>query len=270
MLGTQAGNATNAVAQRNSTANFIYTAATGNNATALMATLQNDSGSALGTITVAYDSTRIGSAVEEAIGHRVFYSLTGAASSWTLIPALSGYTTNQALTSTVTLSSAWLNTTKLYLLWLDDNGSGTDTPFTLDNFVVTATTTNSPPTVAMTAPASGAFATAPGGFTLTATATDDGTVSQVEFLRNGSVINTDTTSPYSFADSALAAGNYSYTARATDNLGAAATSAAVVVNVFTDPTKTALQFDGVNDYVTMGAATSTLGAAGEPLQDLSH
>jgi len=86
-------------------------------------------------------------------------------------------------------------------------------------------------------------------------------VTQVEFLRNGSVIHTDTTAPYSFEDSGLAAGAYSYTARATDNLAATATSSAASVSVFTDPTSTAVQFDGVNDYVTMGAATSTLGAS---------
>ncbi len=258
-LGAQAGNASNAIAQRNSTANFIYTAATGNNATALMATLQNDSGSALSTITVAYDHTRIGGGVEESMGHRVFYSLTGAANSWTAIPALSGIGTNQALTANATLSASWASGAKLYLLWVDDNGSGSDGPFTLDNFVVTASA-NTPPTATLTAPANGAFTGAPGTFALTATATDNGSVTQVEFLRNGSVIHTDTTSPYSFSDSGLAVGSHSYTARATDNLGVTTTSAAAVVNVFTDPTKTALQFDGVNDYVTMGPAP-TLGTA---------
>ena len=259
-LGTQTANPTNVIAQRSSNSNFIYTAATGNNATALMATLQNDSGSALSTITVAYDHTRIGGGVEESMGHRVFYSLTGLANSWTLIPALSGIGTNQALSTNVVLSSSWANTTKLYLLWVDDNGSGTDGPFTIDNFVVTASA-NTPPVVTLTAPLNGAFTRVPGTFALTATATDNGSVTQVEFLRNGSVIHTDTTAPYSFSDTGLVAGNYSYTARATDDLGVTATSSAAAVNVFTDPAKTALQFDGVNDYVTMGAATSTLGTA---------
>lgn len=138
VLGSQAGNATNALAQRNSTAGFIYTAPTGNNATALMATLQNDSGSALNSITVAYDHNRIGAAAEESTGHRVFYSLTGAAGSWTLIPALSGIGGSFPLAANVTLSSAWTGGGPLYLLWADDNGSATDTPFTIDNFVVTA------------------------------------------------------------------------------------------------------------------------------------
>ncbi len=240
---------------------LIYTAPTGNNATVLMATLQNDYGSAATSINITYDFTRTGTAVaEEVIGHRVYYSLTGLINSWTAIPALSGISTNQTLTASVTLTSAWANGAKLYLLWADDNGSGSpDTAFTIDNFSLTTGTPNTPPTVSISAPAAGSFATAPGSFTINATASDNGSVTQVEFLRNGTVVGTDTTSPYSFADSGLAAGAYTYTARATDNLGATTTSAPVSVNVFTDPTNTALQFNGVNNYVTMGAATATLG-----------
>jgi Concanavalin A-like lectin/glucanases superfamily/Bacterial Ig domain/Calcineurin-like phosphoesterase len=258
VLGTQAGYAINAIAQRDSTANFIYTAPTGNNATALMATLQNDSGAAVSAINIACNHTRIGTATEESMGHRVFYSLTGLANSWTLIPGLSGISANQALSVTVSLSAPWANTAKLYLLWVDDNGSGADTPFTIDDFVVTLG--NPLPVVTLAAPANGGTASAPASFPLTATATDDGSVAQVEFLRNGGVIHTDNTPPYEYTDSGLAAGNYSYAARATDNLGATATSPAANVSVFTDASQTALQFDGVNDYVTMGAATSTLGA----------
>ena len=261
-LGTQTANPSNGIAQRSSTSNFIYTAATGNNATALMATLQNDSGGTLNSITVAYDHTRIGGGAEESMGHRVFYSLSGLANSWTLIPALSGVGTSQSLSANLALTSSWSSLGKLYLLWVDDNGSGTDGPFTIDNFVVTAVS-NPPPVIALTAPANGAFTSAPGDFSLTATATDNGAVTQVEFLRNGSVIHTDTSSPYSFVDSTLAAGSYSYTARATDNQGATGVSAAAVVSVFTDPSNTALQFDGVNDYVTMGVAPA-LNVGGPP------
>jgi hypothetical protein len=53
----------------------------------------------------------------------------------------------------------------------------------------------------------------------------------VEFFRNGSLIATDTTSPYSAAVSSLAAGSYSFTARAYDDDGASTTSAAVSVTV---------------------------------------
>jgi len=244
---------------------LIYTAPTGVNAAFVMATLQNDSGSSASTITITYDYTRNGTAqAEEVMGHRVYYSLTGLANSWTVIPALSGISTNQTLTTPVTLSSAWVSGAKLYLLWADDNGSGgPDTGFTIDNFSVMSGIPNTPPVVSITAPTTGSIATAPATVGLSATATDNGSVTQVEFLRDGSVIYTDTTSPYAFSDNGLAAGNYSYTARATDNLGATTTSAAVAVNVFTNPANTALKFDDVDDCVTMGAAPA-LNAGGPP------
>ena len=260
VLGTQAATAANALAQRSSTGtSFIYTAATGNNATVLMSTLQNDSGGPVAAISISYAYTRIGTAVEESMGHRAFYSLTGLANSWTLIPGLSNIATNQTLTTSATLSTPWANGAKLYLLWADDNGSGSDGPFTIDDFSVTSI--NPPPVVNLTSPANGTITSLPGTFELTATATDDGSVTQVEFLRDGVVVNTDTSVPYAYTDSGLAVGTYTYTARATDNSAGTSLSTPSTVTVFTNAANTALAFDGVNDCVTMGAATSTLGAS---------
>ena len=57
--------------------------------------------------------------------------------------------------------------------------------------------------------------------TTTATAADaDGTVARVEFLRNGSVVAKDTTSPYSWRWSSATPGTHTVTARAVDNAGA--------------------------------------------------
>ncbi|MBC8085408.1 MAG: T9SS type A sorting domain-containing protein, partial [Hymenobacter sp.] len=68
--------------------------------------------------------------------------------------------------------------------------------------------------------------------TLTANAADaDGTVSSVEFFNGGTLLGTDTSAPYSFAWANVPAGSYSLTAKATDNLGAVTTSAAVSVTV---------------------------------------
>src|ERR1051325_6667723 len=74
------------------------------------------------------------------------------------------------------------------------------------------------PSVSLTAPANGANFASGSTIALTATATDsDGTISKVEFLRGGStLIGSDTTSPYSFNWTNVAAGAYSLTARATD------------------------------------------------------
>ncbi|MFZ4763976.1 MAG: Ig-like domain-containing protein, partial [Roseimicrobium sp.] len=123
------------------------------------------------------------------------------------------------------------------------------------------------PTVSLTSPSAGATATAPAAITLEATAADaDGTVAKVEFLRNGAVIATDTTAPYAYTDSGLAAGPYNYQARVTDDDGAATTTAVtqVIVTLASPiPGNTALAFDGINDYVTMGKALE-LNVGGPP------
>ncbi len=115
------------------------------------------------------------------------------------------------------------------------------------------------PIVALTSPVAGATATANATFNLEATATDtDGSITQVDFLRNGVVIFTDNEAPYAYADNGLEAGHYSYQARATDNDGFSTTTAVNQVVVTLPPgtplANAALSFDGVNDYVTMGPA----------------
>lgn len=74
--------------------------------------------------------------------------------------------------------------------------------------------------------------TAPAVVTLTATASDsDGTISKVEFFNGTTLLEAVTQAPYSFTWSGVAAGTYAITARATDNLGLAASSAVSNVNV---------------------------------------
>ena len=66
----------------------------------------------------------------------------------------------------------------------------------------------------------------------------DGSVSKVEFFNGAAKLGEDTTAPYGFTWSGVAAGTYTLTARATDNLGATTTSAAstITVNADTQPT----------------------------------
>ncbi len=95
---------------------------------------------------------------------------------------------------------------------------------------------NQPPTVALTAPSNGATFTAPASVTMTANASDpDGSVARVEFLVNGSVAGTDTSAPYSYTVTLSAAGTYTLAARAVDDRGATATSAAVTITVNAPP-----------------------------------
>ncbi|UOQ52321.1 glycosyl hydrolase [Hymenobacter cellulosivorans] len=93
-------------------------------------------------------------------------------------------------------------------------------------------TTNTPPTVSLTSPATNASFAAPASITITANAADaNGTVSKVEFFRGTTKLGEDLTAPYSYSWTGVAAGTYSLTAKATDNAGATTTSAAVSVTV---------------------------------------
>ncbi len=93
-------------------------------------------------------------------------------------------------------------------------------------------TVNNPPTVSITSPANGATFTAPANITINASASDtDGTITQVQFYQGTTLLGTDTSSPYSYTWSSVAAGSYNLTAKATDNGGAVTTSASVNITV---------------------------------------
>jgi chitinase len=114
-----------------------------------------------------------------------------------------------------------------------DNGGATTTSAVI---TVTVTTASNPaPTTSITSPANGATFTAPASITINANASDTspGTVSKVDFYNGTTLLGTDTSSPYSFAWTNVAAGTYSLTTKATDNQGAVGTSAAISVTVNT-------------------------------------
>ena len=92
--------------------------------------------------------------------------------------------------------------------------------------------TNQPPTVSLTSPASGATFTAPASVGISASAADsDGTVARVDFYQGSTLLNSDTTSPYGYTWTNVAAGSYSVTAVARDDDGATTTSTAMPVTV---------------------------------------
>jgi hypothetical protein len=91
---------------------------------------------------------------------------------------------------------------------------------------------DSPPVVTLTQPSDGATFTQPATVNLAATASDaDGTVTKVEFFNGAAKLGEDTSAPYSFTWSGVAAGTYTLTARATDNLGAITSSSAATITV---------------------------------------
>lgn len=93
------------------------------------------------------------------------------------------------------------------------------------------------PTVSITSPASGSSVTQGSAVTISANASDNVGVTKVEFYVDGVLLNSDTTSPYSYSWStgSVQTGSHSITARAYDAANNTTTSTAVTLNV-TAPT----------------------------------
>ncbi|MFM1770661.1 MAG: hypothetical protein RJA22_3190 [Verrucomicrobiota bacterium] len=140
------------IARWNSTLLAVQTRPTGNGYLFLMATVRNDSGADVSTISINYDLALQTAAVGELPGHLVYYSTTGAAGSWTRIPELTGDVVG-AKSVVVSLGSAWTSGSNLYIVWADDNADAiTDPSYTIDNFQL-GTGTVTPPAI-VTEPAS--------------------------------------------------------------------------------------------------------------------
>jgi hypothetical protein len=120
---------------------------------------------------------------------------------------------------------------------------------------------NNPPATSITAPTNGQSFLAPASITLAATASDsDGTITKVEFFETGNKLGEDTTEPYNFAWTNVAAGSYTLTSRATDNRGATTTSSAVTINVAGNLAPTVTITTPTNGTVLLAPATFTLAA----------
>ena len=102
----------------------------------------------------------------------------------------------------------------------------------LDGDATVRSKANALPVASITAPANNAVYVAPGAVTINASVSDaDGTIAKVEFLRDGVLLGTDTSAPYTYSWSAVPAGTYVLTARAYDNTGATGTSTAITIQV---------------------------------------
>jgi Predicted metal-dependent phosphoesterases (PHP family) len=105
----------------------------------------------------------------------------------------------------------------------------------------TVSTVNQPPVVSVTSPLSGASYTAPASVVINANASDpEGNLAKVDFYQGTTLLGSDTSSPYSYTWSNVSAGSYTITAIATDNQGATARSAEVLITVATAPVTKAL------------------------------
>src|SRR4051812_43977458 len=213
----------NLLGRYNTTLQRLQIRPTTSDYTVIMATLRNDSGADVPKITIAYqmsamvtnDSTIAES--PELYGWKVFYSTSGAAGSWNIIPELSLPTTGtftNDLSAVVNIAGLWTAGGTLYILWADDNGPSSDTApskegaYMLDNFSVTSPVIG----VALTSPANNA--TFPNDFpvTLAAAANSEGPITSIDFRDGGTLLLNDAVPPYDFTTSTLSLGSHTLTA----------------------------------------------------------
>ena len=158
--------------------------------------------------------------------------------------------TDTTATYSFTWSSVAAGTYSLRAVAYDNSGANV----TSTTATVTVVGANKAPTVTLTSPATGSTFTAPASVTLSATASDsDGTISKVEFYNGTTLLNTDTTSPYSFSWANVAAGTYTVKAIAYDNSGASTSSVVSAVTVSPVPTTppTGVMFTASPDHATL-------------------
>ena len=139
-------------------------------------------------------------------------------------------TTSSPYSTSLTNLAAGVHTLTA-VAWDNKGAWTTSAPRTL-TIGSSGSTSNPPPTVALTAPAAGTTFTAPASIALSATASDvNGTVAQVSFYANGTLLGTDTSSPYTFSWTNVGAANYALTAIARDNAGATTVSSTRDISV---------------------------------------
>jgi hypothetical protein len=140
---------TNGLARWNTGANsggitFLQTRPAGVDYLVLMAHLQNTTGAPVNALAIAYEYSAAGFvATEEIRGLRAYWSFSGSPGTWTMIPALSVATTAtfdapEVLTATITLPAPLAHSGLMYLLWADQNSTGTDASYHIRNFSATA------------------------------------------------------------------------------------------------------------------------------------
>ncbi|HTR59852.1 MAG TPA: Ig-like domain-containing protein [Casimicrobiaceae bacterium] len=125
---------------------------------------------------------------------------------------------------------------------------------------------NKPPTVSITSPANNSSVVLPATVTINASASDsDGSIAKVEFYRDGVLLGSDTASPYSYAWTVPGSGTYVLTAKATDNLGAVTTSAAVTVIAAPNQLPSvSITSPAAGARFFVGAAVTIAATAGDP------
>jgi hypothetical protein len=124
---------------------------------------------------------------------------------------------------------------------------------------------NTPPAVTISSPVNNSHYNSPASFTVTATATDaEGSVTRVEFFRDGVKIGEDFTAPYVLSVTNLSAGTYIFTARGYDNEGLSAESAPVTIIVESTAPVVAITAPANNSYFLAGSSIAVAATASDP------
>jgi hypothetical protein len=203
-----------------------------------------------------YSINRVNLTWEAAYGKDYKIQTSPDAATWTDIKTVTG---------NATLNNDWtgLSGTGKYLR-VYGTARGTVYGYSLFELQVYGTIVNGnvAPNVSITAPANNSTYTSPATVSLAANATDtDGTVAKVEFLYGGTTLigqSASTANPYNFTWTNVAAGTYTITCKATDNLGATKISDPIVITV--NPPVTGNIAKG-KTAVASSAETGTTGAA---------
>jgi len=236
-----------------STDRVIATAPTSVSGMAIQWQLSNTGASIITALRIGYDIRRYTApaSANELPGYQLFYSLDNG-TTWTGVPALNPTISgvgvqvpNSVGVTTVaptdfTLSSGWAPAGTLLLRWVDDNAVATspDQIIGLDNVTLlpAAIQVGAAPSISITSPTNGTIFNVGDTISIAANAADtDGSITKVEFYQGATKLGEDSISPYAFDWTGFTAGNYSLTARATDNDGNLVTSSAISLTVNVGP-----------------------------------
>ena len=129
----------NNYARWNSSARYLQSKIGNVECTVLMAKLTNNTGAALGCLGIRYEMGGGSFFYPESVpAFRGYYSLTGNAGSWVLIPGLCVETTGTVSTVvSFSTNGVWPHGSALFLLWADDNGPNSDPYYTIDDLEFT-------------------------------------------------------------------------------------------------------------------------------------
>ena len=161
-----------------------------------------------------------GSGTYEPTGKTVTYT-------WSQVYGPTALTFSSTSSATPQASNLAIGVYKCLLTVSDGTYSSTD-----EMKIIVSESGNSNPSVSITSPNDGASFAEGDTVDITAQASDlDGTIALVEFFAGDTKIGEDSTEPFEFSWTNIAAGNYQMTAKATDDVGGTSTSQAVAIGV---------------------------------------